>query len=136
MSSSQDETNELKALQQEVAELRGERKGRRSKATSKAEEASQESKTKRRRSKATSDADQEVQTVEEQSVTEPQASAIEEQRSEEEQVPELDKTIQDLVTHIESVTKGLQEATRENPALGLMAAFTTGIVVGYLLSRR
>jgi tetrahydromethanopterin S-methyltransferase subunit B len=141
MSNSQNETDELKTLQREAAELRAERKGRRSKAKTGAEEESQASKTKGRRSKATSDAAQESQasqTAEEQRVTESstQELIVEERVPEEEQVPELEQTIQDLVTHLERAAKELQDATVERPALGLLAAFTTGIVVGYLLKRR
>ncbi len=52
------------------------------------------------------------------------------------QFPEWDKTIQDLMAHFEQVVTEVGETTRERPLLSLTAAFTGGIVVGYLLSRR
>ena len=54
----------------------------------------------------------------------------------ERQYPDWGNTIQDIAMHLERVAKEIDETTREQPMLGLMAAFTSGIVVGYLLSRR
>lgn len=139
MPNPQSETDELKTLQQEVAALRAEKEGRSPKAKTATKEESQTPPAKKRRSRAASSTTQTSEAAGEENVTEasPQDSALEEQTPEEEdQVPDLDETLHDLVTHIDSVAKGLQEATKEHPSLGLMAAFTTGIVVGYLLTRR
>ena len=112
MPNSQSETNELKDLQREVAELRAQRKGRRSKAESAAEET--------------------VETVEAPNGTEP----LTQDSIGKKQAPDWDETLQDLATHLERVAKEIEAGTRERPALGLLAAFSTGIVVGYLLPRR
>lgn len=138
MPNPQKETDELKVLQQEVADLRAEKKGRSPKVKTAAEEESQTPPAKKRRSRAASATAQTSEAAGEENATEapPQDASLEEQTPEEDQVPDLDETLHDLVTHIDSVAKGLQEATKEHPSLGLMAAFTTGIVVGYLLTRR
>lgn len=111
MSNLQNVSDELKILQREVAELRAQRKERRSEAESAVGETSK-----------VMDAHEE---------TEPSQDS-----SGESQYPEWGNTIQDIATHLERVAKEIDETTRERPMLGLMAAFTSGIVVGYLLSRR
>ena len=112
MSNSKSDIDELKTMQREAAELRAERK--------------------RSRSTAKPAAGPKSVTVEDLNSTERpvQDSAAEKQTS------EWDKPVQDLAAQIESAAKEIEEAARDRPALALLAAFTIGIVVGHLLSRR
>ena len=52
------------------------------------------------------------------------------------QVPELEQTAQHYADQVAAAVKQLEDTAREHPALALLAAFTTGVVVGNLLSRR
>jgi DNA invertase Pin-like site-specific DNA recombinase len=102
----------LKTLQRQATELRDERKGRRSAAKSAAGKKSKK--------------------VEDSKVTDPPAQ----DSAGEKQAPEQDKTIQDLAAHLESAWKEIEEAAKERPALTVLAAFFTGIVVGHIFSHR
>lgn len=152
MTNSQSDIDELKALQREAAELRKERQKAHSTAESAGEQNEQQvaepmgkeqvtskpeipvGKTPRKRSVsvAGSPVKKKSATVEEQEVANPSV----EDAGDEALLPEADKAVRDLAVQIESVVKELEEAARERPALALLAAFTIGIVVGQLFSRR
>ena len=74
----------------------------------------------------------EPETKEEQKETEPGMQ----DSVDEDQTVDSKKTDHDLAVQIESVLKNMEEAATERPALALLAAFTLGIIVGQLLSRR
>jgi ElaB/YqjD/DUF883 family membrane-anchored ribosome-binding protein len=52
------------------------------------------------------------------------------------QSQEVEKTNQDFAEQIEIVVKELEEAANDRPVLALLAAFSLGIIVGQLFSRR
>jgi len=155
MTGSSSDTEELKDLQREVAELRAERE--KSRATAK--RASSAKKTGAEKSDAQKPGTQKpgaqksgVQkpgTKQKESVTKKpaaQASADEEQAAEpmteqaaeqaDEQTLDAEKKVQEIADQFEGVVNQLEEAARERPALALLAAFTTGVVVGYILTRK
>ena len=70
---------------------------------------------------------------EDQNATETQA---EPDAASEEQVSESETNVQHYADQLAGAVKQLEDAAREYPALTLLAAFTTGIVVGNLFSRR
>jgi ElaB/YqjD/DUF883 family membrane-anchored ribosome-binding protein len=49
---------------------------------------------------------------------------------------ELDKSVQEIASLLESAGKKIEETVKERPTLSLLTAFTLGIVVGHFLSRR
>jgi ElaB/YqjD/DUF883 family membrane-anchored ribosome-binding protein len=104
--------DELKNMQREAAELKAERK--------------------RPRPTAKSAAGKKSRSGEDRNEMEPPVH----DSADEEQASELDKSVQDLASHLESAGKEIEEAAREHPVLALLMAFTFGIVVGHLLSRR
>ena len=46
------------------------------------------------------------------------------------------ETLEDLAAHLDSAVTDIEEATREHPALALLAAFSIGVFFGRLFSRR
>ena len=86
---------------------------------------------KRRRSTQTSADDDASGTGEEQNTTETQAETTGEA-----QVPESEPTAQHYADQVAVAVKQMEDTAREHPALALLAAFTTGVVVGNLFSRR
>jgi hypothetical protein len=112
MSDSGNEIDELKTLQREAAELKAERA--------------------KPRSTRRSAAGRKSETTEDRGVE----AAPAEGPAGEEQVPEWEKAVRDLTTDLERTVNEIEEAARERPALALLAAFTIGIVVGQLFSRR
>ncbi len=70
------------------------------------------------------------------SVSEAQAHDVEEDSSTEEQAHETEEAIQDLAGQIETAVTKLEETASERPVLALLAAFSLGIIVGQLFSRR
>ena len=52
------------------------------------------------------------------------------------QAPEWMETLEDLAAHLDSAVTDIEEATREHPALALLAAFSIGVFFGRLFSRR
>jgi ElaB/YqjD/DUF883 family membrane-anchored ribosome-binding protein len=54
----------------------------------------------------------------------------------EDQVLEPEQNAQHFADQLAEAVKQIEDATREHPVLALLAAFTTGIVTGNLLSRR
>ncbi len=161
MTNSQSDIDELKTLQREAAELRAKRK--RPRATNKPDASQQsetlekqeatespaessaseeqtsaqkekppQSKRKRSRSKARPAAKKASATVQEQ-----EGAKLPTQESvDEEQSPGADKVIHDYAVQIESVVKEMEDAAKERPVLALLAAFTIGIVIGQIFSRR
>jgi hypothetical protein len=106
------ELAELRALQQDAAEKRAQRKSA------------------RRKSKPVSDAS--PTTGGERANGAPAAR----QQSTEEPAPEWEKTLEDLAVHLESAVSDIEDVTREHPALALLAAFTIGVIAGQIFSRR
>lgn len=145
MTGSNSDIEELKDLQREVAELRAERE--KSRATAK--RASSAKKTGAEKSDTQKPGTQKQSTKQKGSVKKKsaaQASADEEQAAEQmneqateqadEQTLDAEKKVQEIADQFESVVNQLEEAARERPALAMLAAFTTGVVVGYILTRK
>jgi len=86
---------------------------------------------KRKRSTQTPADDDASGTGEEQNTTETQAETTGEA-----QAPEVETNVQHYADQLAGAVKQLEDAAREHPALALLAAFTTGVVVGNLFSRR
>jgi len=86
---------------------------------------------KRKRSTQTPADDDASGTGEEPNTTETQAETTGEA-----QALESETDVQHYADHLAGAVKQLEDAAREHPALALLAAFTTGIVVGNLFSRR
>ena len=107
------ELDELKTLQQEAAERRAQRK-RRLRSTREPVPKAQSGK------------------VEDRNAAEPTAP----DPATGEQAPEWEKSLEDLAADLEGAATEMERAVREYPALALLAAFTIGIVVGQLFSRR
>ncbi len=150
MTGSSSDTEELKDLQREVAELRAERE--KSRATAKRASSAKKTGAEKpgaEKSGAQKSGVQKPGTKQKESVTKKpaaQASADEEQAAEpmteqaaeqaDEQTLDAEKKVQEIADQFEGVVKQLEEAARERPALALLAAFTTGVVVGYILTRK
>jgi len=111
------ELEELRALRQEGAEKRARRKRTRAA---------------RKPSPEPPAAAEEERGAAEPGTEEPAAEA----QAPEEQAPEWMETLEDLATHLDSAVTDIEEATREHPALALLAAFTIGVFLGRLFSRR
>ncbi len=111
MTHSKRDVEELKRMQSDAAKLRAERKRRPSAEEPGAEHLSG--------------------SEENQNITETQA---EQESAGEAKVLESD--VQHFADQLASAVKQLEDTTREHPALALLAAFTTGVVVGHLFSRR
>ena len=103
----------LKRMQRDAAKLRAE--------------------DKRRRSSQTSAAEQPSGLDENQNDTEEQ---VDRDSAGEAQVPESEPTAQHYADQVAVAVKQMEDTAREHPALALLAAFTTGVVVGNLFSRR
>lgn len=112
MSKSRSDLDELKRLQREVAELRGKQE-----ATPSSEGTA-------------SGPNSRAEDTREVAPLPVHGSAAREQ------VPDWERILQDLGLDIEGALKDMEEATRERPALALLAALTIGVVIGLALSRR
>jgi ElaB/YqjD/DUF883 family membrane-anchored ribosome-binding protein len=112
MSNSKSDIDELKTMQREAAELKAEQK--------------------KPRPRAKSAAGKKSRSGEDRNAEKPPVHGS----ADEDQASELDKNVQDIASHLESAVKEIEEAAKERPMLALLAAFTIGIVVGHLLSRR
>ena len=113
MTNSKSDIEELKNLQREATEQRAKRKRTRSTAR---QTEGQQSAAAEAHSAAT-------KTVVEDSASEAQAH-------------EAEEAIQDLAGQIETAVTRLEETASERPALALLAAFSLGVIVGQLFSRR
>ena len=49
---------------------------------------------------------------------------------------DLEESMQELSDNLESAVQEIEEAAKEHPALVALVAFTLGLVVGQLFSRR
>ena len=107
MTNSETELDELKALQREAAELRS--ATRRKESTAELAEG--------QGSAASADA--------------PAAAA-----PLEEATPESTAALEDVNVDLNAILKDMEDAARERPVLALLAAFSLGIVVGQMFSRR
>ena len=105
----ENEMDELKSLNQEAAERRTERKRSRTSGRQKTEAESPQ-----------------------EAVSESNDLVAEEELSSE----ETDEAISGIAARIEEFVMELEEAASERPAVPVLAAFTLGIVIGSLFSRR
>ena len=113
MTNSEHDIEELKSLQREATERRAERK----KTSSTAKQAENQ------------------QSEAEKDRPAPKKPAAQKTASNT-QAPESEKNSQDLAGQIETIVKEMEEAASERPMLALLAAFSLGIFVGQLFSRR
>ncbi len=113
MTTSTGDVDALKRMQSDAAKRRAERKRRPSIQTPAAEHA--------------------LGAEDDQNDTEKQA---EQGPVDEAQVPESETNVQHYADQLAGALKQLEDTAREHPALVLLAAFTTGVVVGNLFSRR
>ena len=152
MTNSETGLDELEALQREAAELRSERQQTDSTAApaegqgsaASVEVASKEEgtakpaqpakRTTRRRTRSTGSAASRKNTGAADSQTEAEPPAATE--SLEEATPESATTLEDLNVDFNGILKDMEDAARERPVLALLAAFSLGIVVGQMFSRR
>ena len=152
MTNSETGLDELEALQREAAELRSERQQTDSTAApaegqgsaASVEAASKEEgiskpaqpakRTTRRRTRSTGSAASRNKTSAADSQTEaepPAAAALLEEAK-----PESATALEDLNVDFNGILKDMEDAARERPVLALLAAFSLGIVVGQMFSRR
>ncbi len=152
MTNAETDLDELEALQREAAELRSERQQTDStaapaesqgsaasaEATSKeegiAKPAQPAKRTTRRRARSTGSAASRKKTsaAENQTEAEPPAATT----PLEEATPESAATLEDLNVDFNGILKDMEDAARERPVLALLAAFSLGIVVGQMFSRK
>jgi hypothetical protein len=117
MTSTETDLDELKALQREAALLRSQRQ----------QKSSTAARTERKEDSAAS-----VEEADSQPEAEPAADS----QPLEEAIAASAKTLEDLNIDFNAILKDMEEAARERPMLTLVAAFTLGIVVGQLFSRK
>ena len=152
MTNSKTDLDELDALQREAAALRSEPEQTDSTAApavgqgavASGESTSQEEglekpaqaakRTTRRRTRSTGSAASRKKTsvVDSKTDAEPSAAAA----PLEEATPESVATLEDLNVDFNGILKDMEDAARERPVLALLAAFSLGIVVGQMFSRR
>lgn len=112
MSQAQDEISELMALQRESAELRAKARKARPKTESAGPAVSPEAGEK------------------------PESTESESAAADERGMSDLEKKINEISDDLETAVQEIEEAAKEQPALTALVAFTLGIVVGQMLSRR
>ena len=152
MTNAETDLDELKALQREAAALRSEgeqtdssaapAEGQGSaasvEATSKeegiAQPAQSAKRTARRRARSSGSAATSKKTSAADSQTEAESPAA--SAPLEEATPESASTLNDLNVDFNGILKDMEDAARERPVLALLAAFSLGIVVGQMFSRR
>lgn len=152
MTNAETDLDELKALQREAAALRSEgeqtdssaapAEGQGSaasvEATSKEEGIAQPpqsaKRTARRRARSSGSAATSKKTSAADSQTEAESPAA--SAPLEEATPESASTLEDLNVDFNGILKDMEDAARERPVLALLAAFSLGIVVGQMFSRR
>jgi hypothetical protein len=152
MTNSETGLDELEALRREAAQLRSKRQQTDSTAApadgqgsaASVEAASQEEeiakpaqpakRTPRRRTRSTGSAASRKKTsaADNQTEAEPPAATT----PLEEATPESAATLEDLNVDFNGILKNMEDAARERPVLALLAAFSLGIVVGQMFSRR
>jgi hypothetical protein len=152
MTNSETGLDELEALQREAAELRSARQQTdstvapaegqgsaasvevASKEEGTAKPAQPAKRTTRRRTRSTGSAASRNKTSAADSQTEaepPAAAALLEEAK-----PESATALEDLNVDFNGILKDMEDAARERPVLALLAAFSLGIVVGQMFSRR
>jgi hypothetical protein len=112
MSEAQNEISELIALQREAAALRSKPRKADTKKKSAKEDASPAAGGPDGASRSTPDA------------------------ADESEMSELEKTMRELSDNIENAVGEIEDTAREQPVLTALVAFTLGLVVGQLFSRR
>ena len=127
----QSDIEELKNMQREASEQRDKRKKQRAKASKTAEQQSSASQSQTASAKSTEN----DQADDNDAQTEKKRPAADEQNSEV-QTEEAEQAIQDIAGNIETLVKKLEVTASERPMLTIMAAFSLGIIVGQLFSRR
>ena len=150
MTNSKTDLDELDALQREAAALRSEREQADSTAApavgqgavASGESTSQEEglekpaqaakRTTRTRSTGSAASRKKTSVVDSKTDAEPSAAAA----PLEEATPESVATLEDLNVDFNGILKDMEDAARERPVLALLAAFSLGIVVGQMFSRR
>ncbi|NNJ96337.1 MAG: hypothetical protein HKP12_04185 [Gammaproteobacteria bacterium] len=152
MKKTETDLDELEALQREAAALRSESEQTDSTAAptdgqgsaASVEATSQEEgtakparpgkRTTRRRARSTGSATSRKNTgaADSQTEAEPPAATA----SLEEATRESAKTLEDLNVDFNGILKNMEDAARERPVLALLAAFSLGIVVGQMFSRK
>ena len=152
MTNSETDLDELKALQREAAELRRERQQTDStaapaegqgsaasvEATGKEEGIAKPAKPlkpttrKRKRSTGSAASSKKTSAADNQTEAEPPAATA----PLEEATPESATTLEDLNIDFNAILKDMEDAARERPVLALLAAFSLGIVVSQMFSRK
>lgn len=117
MTNSEIDLEELKALQREAAVLRSQRQQKGSTAS---------------RPVGEEDGAASVEAVDNQ----PEAEPATDSESLEEAIAKSAKKLEDLNIDFNTILKDMEDAARERPMLTLVAAFSLGIVVGQLFSRK
>jgi hypothetical protein len=151
MTNAETDLDELEALQREAEALRSEREQTDSTAvpaegqgSASVEATSQEEgfanptqpakRTTRRRARSTGSAASRKKTSAADSQTEAEPPAA--TAPLEEATPESATTLDDLNVDFNGILKDMEDAARERPVLALLAAFSLGIVVGQMFSRK
>ena len=152
MTNAETDLDELEALQREAAALRSERQQTDSTAApaegqgsaASAEATSQDEgiakptqptkRTTRRRARSTGSAASRKKTSAVDSQTEAELPAA--RAPLEEATPESAVTLEDINVDFNGILKDMEDAARERPVLALLAAFSLGIVVGQMFSRK
>jgi len=125
----QSDIDELKNMQREAAEQRDKRKKHRAKASIAEGQQSPAGQDQKRNPKpAENDQANEAKTE--------NLKAGEDDQIYEAQAQETENDIQDIADQIEIAVKNMDELASERPVLTLLAAFTLGIVVGQMFSRK
>jgi hypothetical protein len=149
--------DELKTLQREAAQLRSERQQTDSTAvaaegegsaaapaeapaeapgkeegTAKPAQPAKRSTRRRARSTGSATSTKKTRAADSQTEAEPPAASA----SLEEATPESATTLEDLNVDFNGILKDMEDAARERPVLALLAAFSLGIVVGQMFSRK
>jgi len=117
MTQSKSDIEELKDLQREAIELKAQRKKSRSSASSAQAKHSEEEES----GNASNNPSSKVSTDNTQA---------------EGQLPDAEEAIENIADQFESFVKQLANAAQDRPALALLATFTAGVMVGYMLSRK
>lgn len=127
----QSDIEELKNMQREASEQRDKRKKARAKASKTGEQRSSASQSQTASAKSAEN----DQANDNDAQTENMKSAEDDQNSKV-QTEEAEQAIQDIAGNIETLVKKLEATASERPVLTIMAAFSLGIIVGQLFSRR
>ncbi|MGB5280228.1 MAG: hypothetical protein WBM38_04775 [Arenicellales bacterium] len=128
---SQSDIEELKNMQREASEQRDKRKKERATASKTAQQRSSASQSQAASTKSAEN----DQANDNDAQTENMKSAEDDQNSKV-QTEEAEQAIQDIAGNIETLVKKLEATASERPVLTIMAAFSLGIIVGQLFSRR